>query len=184
MTSTAPPMTQTPASAPTPGPILDKGLANTIVSESEMSFIDGGKGILEYVGIEIDALARNSTFEEVVFLLWNRRLPKKAELDAFTKSIQAEYDLPAGMWELIKQCPKDATPMHALRTLVSGLAMFDREADDDSPEANQRKSIRLLAKTPAIIANFDRHRKGKPFAKPDKSMSIAGSFITMLRGEK
>ena len=54
---------------------FDKGLANTIVAESQMSFIDGAKGVLEYVGIEIDALARNSTFEEVVFLLWNRRLP-------------------------------------------------------------------------------------------------------------
>lgn len=173
-----------PAMTSTITPNYDKGLANTIVADSAMSFIDGGKGILEYVGIEIDALARNSTFEEVVYLLWNRRLPKRAELDAFNQSIQAEYDLPAGMWELIKQCPKDASPMHAMRTLVSGLSMFDPEADDDSPAANQRKSIRLLAKTPAIIANFDRHRKGKPFARPDQSMSIAGSFITMLRGEK
>src|SRR2546427_4559958 len=120
---------------PNAEPILDKGLANTIVAESEMSFIDGGKGVLEYVGIEIDALARNSTFEEVVYLLWNRRLPKKSELADFIRSIQAEYDLPAGMWELIKQCPKNASPMHALRTLVSGLAMFDPEADDGSPEA-------------------------------------------------
>jgi citrate synthase len=178
MPTAAPPMTQTT-------PLnYDKGLANTIVADSQMSFIDGAKGILEYVGIEIDALARNSTFEEVVYLLWNRRLPNRNELDSFVKSIQAEYDLPAPMWELIKQCPRDASPMHALRTLVSALSMFDAEADDDSPEANHRKSIRLLAKTPSIIANFDRHRKGKPFAKPDKSVSIAGSFITMLRGEK
>jgi len=176
--STLAPMTQ-----PTT-PIFDKGLANTIVAESQMSYIDGAKGILEYVGIEIDALARNSTFEEVVYLLWNRRLPTKDELSAFIKGIQAEYDLPAPMWSLIKQCPKDASPMHALRTLVSALSMFDKEADDDSMEANQRKSIRLLAKTPALIAGFDRHRKDKEFVKPDKSMSIAGSFITMLTGEK
>ena len=162
----------------------DKGLANTIVAESQMSFIDGNKGILEYVGIEIDALARNSTFEEVVFLLWNRRLPKKAELDSFIKSIQAEYDLPADILKLVKGLPKDAKPMHALRTLVSGLALYDREADDASPEANHRKSIRLLAKTPALIAAFDRHRKNKEFVPPDKSMRIAGSFLTMLRGSK
>ena len=165
-------------------PIVDKGLANTIVADSQMSFIDGGKGILEYVGIEIDALARNSTFEEVVFLLWNRRLPTKQELGGFIKSIQAEYDLPEPMWELIKRFPKEATPMHALRTMVSALGMYDKEADDPSPAANQRKSIRLQAKIPALIANFDRHRKGKSFVKPDKSANIAGSFITMLNDKK
>ena len=161
----------------------DKGLANTIAGESEMSFIDGAKGILEYVGIEIDALARNSTFEEVVFLLWNRRLPKKHELDAFVKSVQNEYDLPDQMWELIRQCPSEAGTMHALRTLVSALAMFDPEADDNSVEAAQRIALRLLAKTPALIANFDRCRKGKEFVKSDKSLNIAGSFLTMLNGK-
>ena len=167
-------------------PTFDKGLANTIAAESQMSFIDGAKGILEYVGIEIDSLARNSTFEEVVYLLWNRRLPTKDELDAFVKSIQAEYDLPPAMWDMIRQVPADAKPMHALRTLVSALALFDPEADDPSEQANQRKSIRLLAKTPALIAGFDRHRKGKEFIKPDasKNLPIAGSFLTMLRGEQ
>ncbi len=163
---------------------FDKGLVNTIVAQSQMSFIDGGKGILEYVGIDIDSLARNSTFEEVVYLLWNRRLPKKAELDAFTKSIQAEYDLPPAMHEMIKGMPKTAMPMHALRTLVSALSLYDPEADDNSIEASKRISLRLLAKTPALIAAFDRHRKGKAAEKPDKTLPIAGSFLKMLRGEK
>jgi citrate synthase len=163
---------------------FDKGLANTIAEESQMSFIDGQAGILEYVGIEIDALARNSTFEEVVYLLWNRRLPTRAELDAFTKRIRAEYDLPEPMWDMVRQMPKDAKPMHALRTLVSGLSLHDDEVDDPSDEANERKSIRLLAKTPALIAAFDRHRKGRDFVKPDPSLSMASSFLTMLNGEK
>jgi citrate synthase len=188
MTTSAAPMSKTTASttatAAAPKVEWDKGLANTIAAETEMSFIDGAKGILEYVGIEIDALARNSTFEEVVFLLWNRRLPTKDELAALTKQIQAEYDLPEPMWGMIRECPKDATPMHALRTMVSALGMFDPEADDESIESNQRKAIKLFAKTPALIANFDRHRKGKEFAKPDKSQTIAGSFITMLTGKK
>jgi citrate synthase len=187
MSTSAAPMSKTTAStSATAAPRVewDKGLANTIAAETEMSFIDGAKGILEYVGIEIDALARNSTFEEVVFLLWNRRLPKRDELAALTKEIQAEYDLPEQMWGMIRECPKTATPMHALRTLVSALAMFDPEADDESIESNQRKAVKLLAKTPALIANFDRHRKGKEFIKPDKSQTIAGSFITMLTGKK
>lgn len=190
-TSAAPMNTAAPATSPVASAHhakstveWDKGLANTIAAETEMSFIDGSRGILEYVGIEIDALARNSSFEETVFLLWNRRLPNKAELAALTQSIQAEYDLPEPMWDMICECPKDATPMHALRTLVSALAMFDPEADDESIESNQRKAVKLLAKTPALIANFDRHRKGKEFIRPDKSQSIAGAFITMLTGKK
>ncbi|HWB18718.1 MAG TPA: citrate synthase [Phycisphaerales bacterium] len=168
----------------TPAPVFDKGLANTIAAETSMSFIDGQKGVLEYVGIEIDALARNSTFEEVVYLLWNRKLPTKSELKEFTNTLRAEYDLPSEMKKLIKQCPKDAAPMHVLRTLVSALSMFDPEVDDRSPEANHRKAVRLLAKTPALIAGFDRYRKGKPFVRPSKTMSIAGNFIKMLTGEK
>ena len=70
---------------------LDKGLANTIASESQMSFIDGANGVLEYVGLDIDSLARQSSFEETVYLLWNRRLPTRSELDTFTAQVRAEY---------------------------------------------------------------------------------------------
>ena len=164
--------------------MIDQGLANTIAAESKMSFIDGQNGVLEYVGIDIDALARNSTFEESVYLLWHCRLPSESELAAFTDQIRNEYALPDQMWQLIKDLPKTASPMHAIRTLVSALAMHDPEADEQSPEANTRKGIRLLAKTPALIANFDRHRKGKDFVKPDPSLDIATSFLTMLNGEK
>ncbi len=171
----------TPATA-TSAPILDKGLANTIAAETQMSFIDGAKGVLEYVGYDIDSLARHSTFEEVVFLLWNRRLPTRAELDGLTADLRRNEDLPAGAWKLLVEMPRDAAPMHALRTLVSALALFDPEADDNTPEANRRKAIRLLARTPALIANFDRHRKGKSLVKPDGSHSMARSFLTMLNG--
>ena len=170
--------------ATAPAPSFDKGLANTVAAETQMSFIDGGKGVLEYVGIDIDALARNSTFEETVFLLWNRRLPKAAELAAFTAELRAEYALPAGMVDLIRTLPRDATPMHALRTLVSALALHDAEADAEGDEANERKALRMLAKTPALIAGFDRHRKGKPLVAPDASLSMAANFLWMLNGAK
>ena len=72
---------------------FDKGLANTIAAESSMSFIDGVNGVLEYVGIDIDQLARNSTFEESTFLLWNGRLPVQSELDELTAALRAEVGL-------------------------------------------------------------------------------------------
>ncbi|MBL9141956.1 MAG: citrate synthase/methylcitrate synthase, partial [Phycisphaerae bacterium] len=74
-------------------PAFDKGLANTVASETQMSFIDGAQGILEYVGYDIDSLARNATFEESVYLLWNLRLPTAAELKEFEAEVRAEYDL-------------------------------------------------------------------------------------------
>ncbi len=163
---------------------IDKGLANTIAAESQISFIDGGRGVLEYVGIDIDSLARNSTFEETVYLLWNGRLPRKNELSSLMRELQSEYDVPQAMWDLISRLPKDAAPMDALRTLVSALGMFDPEKDDSSAEANHRKSIRLVAKTPTLIAAFDRYRKGKSPVKPDKSLPIAANFIYMLTGDK
>jgi len=166
----------------TAAPVFDKGLANTIAAETQMSFIDGGKGVLEYVGIDIDSLARNSTFEETVFLLWNRRQPTSVELAALEQDIRAEYDLPAEVWQMLRETPRTAHPMHMLRTLVSALGMFDKDADTNTPEANRAKSIKLLAKTPTIIANFDRHRKGKPMVKPDPTVGLAANFLWMLNG--
>ncbi len=163
---------------------FDKGLANTIAAESAMSYIDGANGVLEYVGLEIDALARNSTFEEVVYLLWHQKLPTRSQLDRFVEDIHAEHDLPQAIWDMMSSLPVSAAPMHTLRTLVSALSLHDPEADDQSPAANQRKAIRLLAKTPVLIANLDRHRGGKDFVKPDPSLGIATGFLTMLSGTK
>ena len=170
-------------------PLFDKGLANTIAAETQMSFIDGGKGVLEYVGIDIDTLARNSNFEETVFLLWNTRLPSKAELDGLRRALQAEYEIPDAVYDMIRQIPKDAVPMHALRTLVSALALHDADAtsSDTSPagiEKAKRQALRLVAKTPTLIANFDRHRSGKPFGRTNKDFDIATNFLWMLNGEK
>ena len=114
----------------TAAPVFDKGLANTIAAETQCSFIDGGKGVLEYVGYDIDSLARNASFEETVFLLWNRRLPNRAELAELQREIRAEYDLPEAVWESIRAVPRTAHPMHMLRTLVSSLSLHDPEADD------------------------------------------------------
>ncbi|MDP7009443.1 MAG: citrate/2-methylcitrate synthase [Phycisphaerales bacterium] len=162
----------------------DIGLVSTVVARSSLSFIDGEKGVLEYVGYDIDDLARNSTFEETTFLLWNRRLPSHSELADFTARLQSNYDLSDSMWDMIVSLPRDASPMHALRTLTSALSLEDPNADDPSDEANERKSLAMLAKMPALIAGFDRHRKGLDLVRPDNAASIAESFLYMLTGEK
>ena len=162
---------------------IDKGLDNTIIGESRKSFIDGQAGVLEYVGIDIDDLARNSTFEEVVFLLWNDRLPTSDELESFEAELRLEYSLSPGMIDMIKAIPHEASPMHVLRTMVSGLALEDEECNDQSHESERRKAVRVLSKTPAIIAAFDRCRRGLAIVDPDPSLNIATNFLWMLNGE-
>lgn len=161
---------------------VDKGLGNTIAADTQLSFIDGAKGVLEYVGFDIDSLARNSTFEETTWLLWNGRLPLARELADFSKQLQDEYNVDPRMMDVIRAIPRTAAPMDALRTLVSALAHFDVEADDPSPAANQRKALRLVAKTPTLIANFNRYRKGKPIVSPDSTLTLAQNFLWMLTG--
>ncbi len=163
---------------------FSKGLEGIVAAETKMSFIDGERGVLEYVGIAIDDLARHSSFEETVFLLWNQRLPSRSELDAFCKDLRSRYRLPPGLDQRIASLPKDAQPMHVLRTMVSSLAMFDPAPNaTDVPTARQ-KSLNILAQAPAIVAAFDRCRRGLPIVAPDPSLSFAANFLYMLNGAK
>lgn len=165
-------------------PYLDRGLEGIVAFSSRKSFIDGQKGELYYAGYDIDTLARHSTFEEVCFLLWNERLPNKQELDELTEKLRAERELPQAVIDYIKATKDDALPMGVLRTATSMLSNFDQDADDNSTEAGIRKSIRLTAKMPTIIAAFDRKRRGKEILKPLKDKSIAHNFLYMLNGEE
>jgi len=167
----------------TPAMVTDKGLDRVIIGDSTKSFIDGVEGVLEYVGIDIDDLARNSTFEECCYLLWFDRLPTSAELQFFESEIRSHYELSDDLKEMIKVTPKTASPMHVLRTMVSALAHEDQECNDQSVEAEERKALRILAKSPAIIAGFDRHRRDLPLVDPDPNLNIATNFLLMLNGE-
>ena len=163
------------------------GLRGVVAASSSIGDVNGEKGELIYQGVNIHDLATKSTFEEVVFLLWNGRLPKRAELDELKKSLAASYELPWEIVELIKgmaqRVPKTADPMDRLRTIVSGLAMFDEEARDLSREASIRVATRLTARFPTIVAAIDRARNGKEFIQPKADLNIATNFLYMLNGE-
>ncbi|MFG0326072.1 MAG: citrate/2-methylcitrate synthase [Phycisphaerales bacterium JB037] len=161
-----------------------KGLEGVIAAETEMSFIDGQKGVLEYVGIPIGELSANSTFEETVFLLWNKRLPTQAELDDFTHQLRLRYELPSGMLDRITRLPRDAQPMHVLRTMVSALSLHDAEPNANDVESARGKALNILGHAPTLVAAFDRYRKGKDIVAPDTSLSFAENFLYMLNAEK
>ncbi|MDF1808145.1 MAG: citrate/2-methylcitrate synthase [Phycisphaerales bacterium] len=163
---------------------FSKGLEGVIAAQTEMSFINGTEGILEYVGIAIGDLASKSSFEETVFLLWNKRLPSRSELESFTQSLRANYGLCDEMITQIKSLPTDAEPMHVIRTMISMLSLYDTNPNENSVEAAREKALNILAVTPMIVAAFDRHRRGLEVVAPDASLGFAANFLYMLNGEK
>lgn len=160
-----------------------KGLEGVVAAESAISSIIDDK--LTYVGFDIDDLAENSTFEEVVYLLWNLKLPTQSELDEFTKELVENMELPQGIIDHLKSYDlKKVHPMAALRTAVSMLGLYDEEADDMSEEANRRKAIRLQAKMPTIVTAFARIRNGEEPVSPRKDLGVAANFLYMLKGKE
>ena len=158
------------------------GLRDVVAAPSSICFIDGEKGILVYGGYNIHELAENSTFEEVVYLLWNGRLPNRVELEALNQELVSHRSIPAAVIGLIKAFPKDAVPMDALRTAVSALSFYDPDHGDNSPEACRRKAIRLTAQVATIVAAIDRVRNGREPLDPKPGLSHAANFLYMLNG--
>ena len=163
--------------------VTGAGLEGIIAAESEICFIDGDAGILSYQGFDIHTLAENATFEEVIFLLWNGRLPNQSELDGLKKSLVAERAIPAEVTKFLGSVPK-SVPMDVLRTAVSMLSLYDPLAKDSTIEANVRKAEKLMAQTATIVTTFDRLRKGLDVIEGDPNLSLAGNFLYTLTGKK
>ncbi len=161
---------------------FSKGLEGIVAGQSAICYIDGQKGQLICRGISIDELATNATFEEIIYLLWHGTLPKKDDLIRLQKELSVNRGLPDQIIAFIKSVPKNANPMDVLRTAVSFLGIYDEEAKDNSIEANWRKSVRLVAKLPTIVANFHTLRQNGDYIKPDSSLGQAANFLYMLNG--
>lgn len=160
---------------------VTRGLEGVVATTSSISSIIDDT--LTYVGYNIDDLAENAIFEEVVYLLWHRKLPNKKELEDLKQQLADHSAVPNGVLEHFKTYPIDKVhPMAALRTAVSLLGLYDEEADDMSEEANYRKAIRLQAKIATIVAAFARIRKGLDPVQPRKDLSFAANFLYMLNG--
>lgn len=160
-----------------------KGLEGVVATQSSISSIIDDQ--LTYVGFRIDDLAENSSFEEIVYLLWNLELPNKEQLEQLKKELAENMTLPEGIIEHFRSYDLTKVhPMAALRTAVSLLGLYDEEADDMSKEANYRKAIRLQAKMASIIAAFARMRQGKDPIQAKADYSYAENFLYMLTGEE
>ncbi|MCH7759917.1 citrate synthase [candidate division TA06 bacterium] len=164
-----------------------KGLVGVIAAETNLSFIDGMKGVLIYKGYNIHALAQYSTFEETAYLLWYGKLPTQKELKDLKETLVANRSIPDPVLNLILSAPKTASPMDILRSAVSLLGLYDQDAgpsEADSEEGNLRKAQRLTAQFPTIIAAIDRQRQEKKPISFDPKLSHAANFFYMLTGER
>lgn len=159
------------------------GLQDVVIATSSICSIDGQRGILTYRGYNIHDLAQNSTFEEVVYLLWHGRLPKRQELEELRRELAENRPIAPEILDLLKRLPPPQHPMETLRTAVSALSLYDPEAEDMSVEANHRKALRLTGQMGTIVAAFGRIREGKEPVSPDPKLNHAANFLYMLQGK-
>ena len=164
---------------------VQKGLEGVVVAESKLSFIDGDEGRLIYRGHDIETLAAEATYEEVLYLLWHGSLPTQDELSTFSETMAAERDIDDRVRSALADlAAADEAPMAALRTAVSMLSASDPEPEADPAEAAStlRKGRRITAKIPTILATYQRLRDGKEPVEPRDDLSHAGNFLYMLTG--
>jgi citrate synthase len=160
-----------------------QGLADVVAADSSICYIDGDRGILSYRGIDIHELADESSFEEVCFLLWEGRLPRRDELARVRGEIGHDRSIPAETIELLRGLAGRASAMDALRTAVSALSATDPDAASMEPAANRRKAVRLTGQIATIVAAYHRLREGKAPVEPDPGRGHAEDFLRMLNGQ-
>ncbi|KWX02537.1 citrate synthase [Carbonactinospora thermoautotrophica] len=161
-----------------------RGLADVVAASTALSDIDGKAGRLFYRGYDIHDLAGRVSFEECVYLLQRGKLPNRAELDRFTAELAANRVLGKTVEALLPLVAQSGTPMEALRSLVSVLSADDPDAGDSSPEANERKALRLVAQMPVLVARYHAARTGTTVPEPDPELGIAGNFLLQITGKR
>ena len=159
----------------------NSGLEGVVIGESRISSIIGAQ--LTYCGYEIDDLAENAEFEEVVYLLWHDKLPNAEELASFKKELYEHAFLNDDAKNFYKTfVDKSVHPMSALRTAVSLLSHTDPNAEEQGEAATLTKAIRIQSKIPSIVAAIARTRKGLDVIDPDPNYGYAKNFLYMLNG--
>ena len=161
-----------------------KGLEGVVAATTKLSSVRGLDGELIYRGYNINELAGNATYEEVVHLLHRGKLPSQTELDALKSELAGARELPGGVVDLIRNLPKEASPMRAIRTVVSALACYEPPEGQDSLEEQAKRAIKLIAQVPVITAYFHLARQGKPLPDSDPSLGEAANFLYLIDGEK
>ncbi len=159
----------------------DPGFLSTASSSSEITFIDGGKGILLYRGYPIEQLAKQCDFMDVCYLLINGELPNKKEKVSFDKIIKDHSMLHEQLVRFFSGFRRDAHPMAVMVGVVGALSAFYHEAMDISDAGHRELSaFRLIAKLPTITAMAYKYNIGQPFVYPRNDLDYAENFLHMM----
>src|SRR4051794_8021720 len=159
----------------------DPAFTNTASCRSEITYIDGAAGVLEYRGYPIEQLCEQSNYLEVAYLLIHGELPNKLELDQWTHDITIHTFVHENVKDFMQGFRYDAHPMGMLLAAVGALSTFYPEASNIGDEASRdMQVIRLLAKVPTLAAFAYRHTNGQPYVYPDNELSYAGNFLSMM----
>ncbi len=167
------------------------GLAGVPATKSNISFIDGEKGILAYRGYPIEALAEHSNFEETALLLLTGGLPSPAELSSFETELNRHHNLPLSVHKLMKNLPTHGHPMQMLQTMIAGLGMFYPDDLKDGTHLSDYQdqgylhtmSVKIIARIPSLVALWERIRNGRDIIPPRPNLSLAENFLYMFTGK-
>lgn len=161
---------------------VDRGLEGVVACTTKISSIVDST--LTYCGYTIEDLAEHSTFEEVAFLLWYKRMPNQQELRDFINEVNLKMKFEADFVPFLKALPnKDAHPMDWLRSAVSARSLWSPDTNNVSDAANKRKALSLLAKMGPLVAAFERLRRGQEVLEPRLDKSIAWNFLYLMSGK-
>ena len=165
-------------------PNYSPGLEGVIGGITTISDIISETSTLVYRGYNVHDLASRGSFEETAFLLLKGHLPNRSELESLKATLSAEREVPAQVYEAIKQLPKNTHPMDIAKVGFAVAAPFDPDyaAPSTNQEANLNRAIRILAKASTIVGNGHRIRTGKDPLKPKPEHSIAQNFLYLMNG--
>lgn len=159
----------------------DPAFTNTASCRSEITYIDGEAGILEYRGYSIEDLCENASYLEVAYLLVNGELPTREQLDEWEHEITIHTYVHENVKEFLDGFRYDAHPMGMLEAAVGALSTFYPGAKDiKDPDERYMATIRMIAKVPTLAAFAYRHNLGFPYVYPDNDLSYPGNFLSMM----
>jgi citrate synthase len=160
---------------------LDPGFKSTASCASQITFIDGEKGILEYRGYPIEQLAEKSCYMETCYLLMHGELPNQEQFDHFKRLVTEHTMVHEQLLGFYKGFRRDAHPMAIMVGVVGALSSFYHDSlDIYNPRHREISAIRVLAKLPTIAAASYKYSIGQPFIYPDNQLRYAENFINMM----
>ena len=161
---------------------LDKGFKNTGSTTSNITYLDGEKGVLRHRGYSIEELASKSTFTEVSYLLIYGELPTKNQLEEFENKIRVHTLVHEDFKIILEGYPSKAHPMGILSSLITSLTAFYPESLDPnrSKDLVDLSIARILGKFPTFAAWSFKKRNGHPIIYPDNSLDYCSNFLKMM----